>query len=98
MCGLGAIYSVFRYFVGIEGPVFVGTLWVLKERFFARILGVSKDLSMRSLDGVQASRSSHITYLPNGCRESTPPQNCQLIVLIRNGKQLVDDFVGELTF
>ena len=31
-------------------------------------------------------------------RKSTPPQNSQLITLIRNSKQHVDDFVGELTF
>ena len=31
-------------------------------------------------------------------RKSTPPQKRQLVVLISNGKQLVDDFVGKLTF
>ena len=64
------------YFVGIEGAV------------IARILWVSKDLSMRSLDGVQASSSSHTTYQLNDSRKSTSSQNRQRVVLINNSKQL----------
>ena len=33
-----------------------------------------------------------------GFRNTTPPQNRQLIVLISNSKQYVDDMVGGLTF
>jgi hypothetical protein len=37
-------------------------------------------------------------YQLDGFSKSNPPQNRQLIVLITDSKQLVDDFVGELTF
>ena len=41
---------------------------------------------------------SDTIYSLDGFRKSTPPQNCQLLVLIRDSKQQFDDFVGELTF
>ena len=37
-------------------------------------------------------------YSLNGFRESTPPQNRQLTILIGNSKKEVDDFLGEFTF
>ena len=43
----------------------------------------------------------HSMYLLINLRKSTTPQNRQPIepnILISNSKQLVDDFVGELTF
>ena len=41
---------------------------------------------------------SHMMYRLVCSRKSTPPQNCQLNILISNLEQLVDDSVGELTF
>ena len=41
---------------------------------------------------------SHTMYESKGFRESISPQNHDLIVLIRNSKQYVNDFVGKLTF
>jgi hypothetical protein len=41
---------------------------------------------------------SHTRYCLDGFRESTPPHNCLLVVLISNRKQWVDEFLGELTF
>ena len=34
----------------------------------------------------------------NGFGKSTPPQNCQLLVLMSNGKRLPDDLMEKLTF
>ena len=41
---------------------------------------------------------SHTMYQSNGFRESTPPQNRQLNVLISDSKRLGDDFEGGGTF
>ena len=41
---------------------------------------------------------SDTMYLLISFRKSTSPQNRQLNILISTSKQLVDDFVGELTF
>ena len=41
---------------------------------------------------------SHTMYQSNCFRKPTPPQNRQLNIWIRNSKQSVNDFVGELTF
>ena len=49
--------------------------------------------------GMQTPRhSSHIIYKSNGDRNSTPPQNSQLIVLISNSEQSVEKFIRELIF
>ena len=37
-------------------------------------------------------------YLLISFRRSTPPQNCQLHILIRNSERYIDDFVGKWTF
>ena len=42
--------------------------------------------------------SSDTMHLSVGLEKSTPPQNRQLIVLVRGSRQYVDDFVWELTF
>ena len=41
---------------------------------------------------------SDTMYSSISSRESTPPQNHQLNILISNSEKQVDDFVGELTF
>ena len=41
---------------------------------------------------------SDTMYLSISFRKSTPPQNRQLHILIRNSVHYVDDFVGELAF
>ena len=41
--------------------------------------------------------SSHRMHYSNGFRETTPPQNRQLIAYYYSLKQFVDDFVGDLT-
>jgi len=52
-----------------------------------------------SAQGVSCRETlSHRMSLLISFMKSTPPQNCQLDILISNIKQYVDDFVGELAF
>jgi hypothetical protein len=41
---------------------------------------------------------SHRMYSLNGFRKSTPPQNRQPNISIRNSKEQIGDFVGKLAF
>jgi hypothetical protein len=55
---------------------------------------VPRELRVQDIYG----RTSDTTYLSIGFRKSTPSQNIDLNILIRNSQQSVENNVGELTF
>ena len=59
---------------------------------------LGRELHVMLLARPKGNRHSWNRHLSIRSRKSTPPQNRQLDMFISDGKQQVDDFMGELTF
>ena len=66
---------------------------IAQSCFGAGVVDLSELMQLRS-----QAILSHTMYLLTSFGKPTLPQKCQLHALTRNSRQLVDDFVGELTF